>query len=261
MADKDLQAALKTQFGTDVTSRYATPNTADNALANIYAPNGRYLDIGGVKQLHINPIENFTVEGYYSPKKPGELTIDPSNIELANRINKIYAQKHDIETPMRGSPQQTFVHEQQHMKDFEKERQKFPYGSPEKHLDEHVKNLAASDAIKETYNKYKEKYNLSDDYKTGKGFYAELARIQSTLPVGQNIFDTDLGKDLLKDIPELKSFFYKATAPYKGTEIHSADLPGDKSISTPIIQPKEKDKSLREMMEQVQNYVRNLTAP
>lgn len=249
MADKDLQAALKTQFGTSIASGfggedgYRVPET----VAKVYAPSSRYFDTTGVKTLNVKPMEGEL--GSYSPKVPGQVNIDPKEISEMNE----YLARHNRPS---YNPKNIFVHEQQHLKDFESGRvSPIDAGGPFARvpLDDVAK---VRDQIETVKSKYKEKYNLSDDF-VGSGFFPELASIQSSLPVGKNIFDTDIGKDLLKIIPTLKTQLYSATTPLGGTEIHSPNLPGESVKSVPM----SKEQSLIDMIRKAQDYIRNLTAP
>jgi len=234
MADKDLINALKTQLGVNVAGS-AYPYDRSMA-ADIFSPTGRYKDTSGVKQINYDKGDG--EYGSYSNKKPGEVNLSPEMLEWAKGQKLGY------------TPAETFVHEHQHLLDNERKEQDPRFrGTPlgELSIDDLNKG---SKAIGDSYDKYKDKYNLSDDF-TGRGFYPELARIQSKLPAGKNIFDTDIGKDLLKAIPQLKTLFYQVTTPIKGTEMHAPGHAGETNV------PINQDKSILEL---IQNYIRNKTA-
>lgn len=132
-------------------------------------------------------------------------------------------------------PEETLVHEGQHLKDYKNQLL-------EKYLS---KNLPLSDEydsdslipfLSDLKKKGEyEKYSLADDfvpfnqeYKVGeevkkdvrpRGFFSELARIESTLPPGKGIQDTDIGKEIFSKYPELRPLYQSGSAPNNTTQM------------------------------------------
>jgi hypothetical protein len=200
-------------------------------IADALKPTGRFIDTSGLKNVNFGT-DNQGEYGFYNPESPDEISLNP---------NMFYGY---IE------PSETFAHEHQHLLDYKNPGQGAVYGNPIGRMPNVSKVMEVSDAIRKAADKYRASNKLSDDF-TGKGFYAELVRLQSKLPVGKNIFDTPIGKELASKIPELKSYFYQATTPIGGTEMHSAGLPGE------TITPVSTNPSI---IKSIQNWVRNKTA-
>jgi hypothetical protein len=195
----------------------------------IKSPTGRFVDTSGINRINLNDTNNYY--GYYNRDVPGVINLGPKKLASPNP---------------NFTPAEVLAHEHQHLLDREKDSLNLIYpGNPLARIPTNRRDAAKAD-INKVYNENA----VSNDFKTN-GFYPELARIQSKLPVGQNVFDTPIGKELLKSMPELKSYFYQATSPLGGTEMHSAGLPGEN------IKPIDNGPST---LEAIQNWMRNKTA-
>jgi hypothetical protein len=212
------------------TSGSSSPYKGD-LLADAIKPTGRFIDTSGIKNVNFGT-DGQREYGFYNPESPDEINLNPDM--FFGHIE----------------PSETFAHEHQHLLDYKNPTQGSVYGNPIGRMPNVDKIMSTSKVINDAANKYRLSNDLSDDF-TGKGFYPELARIQSKLPVGKNVFDTPMGKELANKIPELKSYFYQATTPIGGTEMHSAGLPGERV--KPI-------KNNTPTLKSIQNWMRNKTA-
>lgn len=148
---------------------------------------GRFVDNYGVKGVNFYMAPEY-YKGYYEPSASnGHINLN------ANPLGKEVF-----------SPSGVFEHEKQHLIDNEFGRMythggRFQAPEPEREIKAKI------------YDKYARKYMLADDFE-GRGFTAELRRIESQLPVGQGILDTDIGKESLTS-PNLQSAYFARTAP------------------------------------------------
>ena len=174
---------------------------------------------------------------YYAKSNTGRyLNQEGANIEMSNKYpfaggyvtsnnpNKVYLNPNN---PTPTGIGEIFVHEYQHLLDSVRPNgmqslleNKAPQGASYKNTSEDFEKLLKN--IDFTYAKYKDKYNLSNDF-TDSGIFAELKRIEATLPVGKNIFDTDIGKDISKGLPYFKAGYFNQTRPKTGEIMYSLE--------------------------------------
>lgn len=130
--------------------------------------NGRFKDLSGVKELQLY-FGDAGDGGEFDPKYPKAIKAN-LNEDTFNLIG-------------------TISHENQHLKDN-------ILGVPNLFSKSFTKGegLKRSISLDKIYEKYKDRYSLPDDFT--KYPWVHLSAIQAQLPVGKNIFDTDLGKEI-----------------------------------------------------------------
>jgi hypothetical protein len=126
-----------------------------------------------------------------------------------------------------GTKYGTFEHERQHLLDKKRGATELRYPAPEYvfenakwekqsiPIDEKLQSKTRDDIIL-SYQKYRKKYDLSNDY-TQEGFFGDIRAIEKRLPAGKGILDTDIGKDLFGNNPELLLTYWSRTRPEKTT--------------------------------------------
>ena len=187
---------------------YGNKEDVEKVYSSLYDnPSGRYFDTGGNTRIQAIPLPA-RYGGNFVPQMPNQVIINP-NFDLPHK--------------------DTFVHELQHKLDYERIKDKPWQNAYTRDLSENKawtdtsKDYAKlSNNVKSAFEKYREKYNLSVDFNSV-GLIPELKRIESTLPVGQNIFDTDIGKHISKELPNFKFAYFNQTAPSEGTMMYSQD--------------------------------------
>lgn len=159
---------------------------------------GRYYEAGPIKKINAF-VGSGNLGGLFYPNRPDEVFLNAaSNRNLVG----------------------TYEHETQHAKDkkydyLEKYLSKFgPEGSENRKKAEDWINYKKES----TKAKYGRDLTLSNDY-TDEGFFANLVSQDKLQPVGQSLFDTELGKDLFDDDPTLKAIYLRATQPTNTTQI------------------------------------------
>lgn len=189
---------------------------------------GRYTDLDMLKEINLfNPgVSNgFRQEGFYSSRNPNSIWVSPENAY---------------------STTDAVSHEYQHLLNQARKKDSSffdPYANnPEK-------RKAVEQLLSEVEGKYGPggygddgngksdiKYNLSADFlDLNEGFLATLKGIEARLPVGKSIYDTNLGKAIFTNNPELKNYYMTNTRPTKGTYIsaptYGNDVPETKGPS------------------------------
>ena len=120
---------------------------------------------------------------------------------------------------------QTLGHEAEHAQQLISEYENWKSGSrydriadhgpkpyPQKWRNEQVRDELMG-AAKKAYSKYEQKYDLSDYFgDMRKEFMADMIGIESTLPLGQSVLDTDIGKEIF-DTPEKRRWFLVSSFP------------------------------------------------
>jgi hypothetical protein len=216
------------------------------------------------------PVENVnSIDGYMHEGGKTMPYSDPTSVWV-NR-NSMY------------DPSQIFVHEKQHLLDARRGRTEPRFPAPDFKVEEasYYTNMpektgysekelkAIQDKTKQdidnVYRKYRDsKYLLSDDF-TDSGFFAELKRIESTLPKGKGIQDTDIGKELFSNNPDLLMTYWSRTRPEKTTYItEQRDLPRftgklTDEYKNPLKRADARN-ALKKNLEKVQDFIRKKTA-
>jgi hypothetical protein len=235
---------------------YGEKEAVETMYADMYGnPSGRYFDTGKGVLNKINAVPKLPAAGVYTNATPDEVTVNV-NSGLPNK--------------------NVFVHELQHKLDDDQgfnrnnrlKAEKFPeayvrdLGNNKRWTDTSEDYSTLYDNVKNAYSTYRKKYMLSGDF-TERGLIPELKRIESTLPVGKNIFDTDIGKAVSKDLPKFKFAYYNQTAPSKGTYMYSVDTAEQAGALRKAYEPgSEKDifaepkRTVRALKEKVTDFIK-----
>ena len=195
---------------------YGRKEDVDALYADMYGqPSGRYFDTGKDVLNKLNVIPKFPAAGMYTSGSPEEVTVNVNS-----------------GLPSKG----VFVHEFQHKLDDDQRNNRNNRSKKESFPEAYVRDLSGTekwkdtssdystlnDNVKSAFSTYRKKYQLGEDF-VDRGLIPELKRIESTLPVGKNIFDTDIGKAVSKGLPNFKFAYYNQTKPSKGTYMYSAE--------------------------------------
>jgi hypothetical protein len=234
---------------------YGEKEAVETLHADMYGnPSGRYFDTGKGVLKKVNAVSKFPAAGVHTSATPDEVTVNVNS----------------------GVPNKAvFVHELQHKLDYDQRDNKNNRLKAERFPDAYARDFGEKgwtdtsadystlfDNVKNAYSTYRKKYMLSGDFKDN-GLIPELKRIESTLPVGMNIFDTDIGKAISKDLPKFKFAYYNQTAPSKGTYMYSADTAEQAGALRKAYEPEsEKDifaepkRTVRALKEKVTDFIK-----
>ena len=236
---------------------YGEKADVETMHADMYGnPSGRYFDTGKGVLNKINAVPKLPAAGVYTNATPDEVTVNVNS----------------------GLPSKNvFVHELQHKLDDDQGSNRNNRLKAEKFPEAYVRDLGNNkrwtdtsddystlyDNVKNAYSTYRKKYKLSGDF-SERGLIPELKRIESTLPVGMNIFDTDIGKAVSKGLPKFKFAYYNQTAPSKGTYMYSVDTAEQAGALRKAIEPgSEKDifaepkRTVRALKEKVTDFIKS----
>ena len=188
-----------------------------------------------------------------------------------------YKNKYSMEINPKGNFKDkygTFEHERQHLLDAKRGKNEPRYPAPEA-LAENAdylmkfkppipadKNLQVKTAedISSVYQKYRKELGLSGDF-TGSGFFAEIRRIEKSLPVGKSILETNIGKDLFANNPELLQTYWSRTRPEFTTYMtEQRDSPRYKMEKRTDVYKETPSKSKKGTIEKVQDFIRKKTS-
>lgn len=235
---------------------YGEKADVETMHADMYGnPSGRYFDTGKGVLNKINAVPKLPAAGVYTNATPDEVTVNVNS----------------------GLPSKNvFVHELQHKLDDDQASNRNNRLKAESFPEAYVRDLGNNkrwtdtsedystlyDNVKNAYSSYRKKYKLSGDFKE-RGLIPELKRIESTLPVGMNIFDTDIGKAVSNGLPKFKFAYYNQTAPSKGTYMYSVDTAEQAGALRKAIEPEsEKDifaepkRTVRALKEKVTDFIK-----
>jgi hypothetical protein len=235
---------------------YGEKADVETMHADMYGnPSGRYFDTGKGVLNKINAVPKLPAAGVYTNATPDEVTVNVNS----------------------GLPSKNvFVHELQHKLDDDQafnrnnrlKAESFPeayvrdLGNNKRWTDTSEDYSTLYDNVKNAYSSYRKKYKLSGDFKE-RGLIPELKRIESTLPVGMNIFDTDIGKAVSNGLPKFKFAYYNQTAPSKGTYMYSVDTAEQAGALRKAIEPgSEKDifaepkRTVKALKEKVTDFIK-----
>lgn len=143
---------------------------------------GKYKEMSGItdiKEFSSGPQEG----GYYDPKYPTTINVNPHS---------------------QWAYGATVAHERQHMLDNFRNTQNY-----------NPKGKDYSGSVKDIYGKYRGKYKLADDFLEHP--FEELRGIESQLPPGKGILDTDIGKEMFHGRDDLLMQYFYNTRPMDTT--------------------------------------------
>jgi hypothetical protein len=166
----------------------------------------------------------------------------------------------------------TFEHERQHLIDAKRGKTELRYPAPEfvaedAKYDSEKKSLAADkdlqfktrNDINLAFQKYRKELGLSADF-TESGFFAEMRRIEKSLPVGKSILETDIGRDLFANNPELLQTYWSRTRPQFTTYMtEQRDSPRYKMEKRTDVYKETPSKPKKGTLEKVQDFIKTKT--
>jgi hypothetical protein len=171
-----------------------------------------------------------------------------------------------------GGKYGTFEHERQHLIDAKRGKTELRYPAPEYVVEDasYSKDKKAVAADKDlqfktmndinlAYQKHRKDLGLSEDF-TKAGFFAEIRRIEKALPAGKSILDTDIGKDLFANNPELLQTYWSRTRPEFTTYMtEQRDSPRYKMEKRTDVYKETPSKSKKGTIEKVQDFIKTKT--
>jgi hypothetical protein len=217
-------------------------------------PKDKYFETYPVKMVNALKTDRSELAGVTYPyKEPSFININPKSTF--------------------GGKYGTFEHERQHLIDAKRGKTELRYPAPEyvvedAKYDSEKKFLAADkdlqfktmNDINLAYQKHRKELGLSEDFTTS-GFFAEIRRIEKALPVGKSILETNIGKDLFANNPELLQTYWSRTRPQFTTYMtEQRDSPRYKMENRTDVYKETPSKSKKGTLEKVQDFIRNKTA-
>jgi hypothetical protein len=191
----------------------------------------KFDDVAVESEVLRKQLENEIPKGKYFESYPVEYVGElKTNDPMLAGVTKPYKEPNVVSLNPKsefGTQYGTFEHERQHLLDAKRGKKELRYPAPEYifenakwekppvPIDEKLQSKTRDDIIL-SYQKYRKKYDLSNDY-TQEGFFGDIRAIEKKLPAGKGILDTDIGKDLFGNNPELLLTYWSRTRPEKTT--------------------------------------------
>lgn len=164
----------------------------------------------------------------------------------------------------------TFEHERQHLIDAKRGKTELRYPAPE-YIPEDAKynkptvpvdkelQFKTKNDIYSAFQKYRKELGLAADF-VEEGFFAEIRSIEKGLPAGKSILDTNIGKDLFANNPELLQTYWSRTRPEFTTYMtEQRDSPRYKMNKRTDIYKEQPKTTEKGTLTKVQDFIRSKT--